>query len=42
VKLDTDTKQRINAYLESEKRKSAFDGIVKGLKAAANIVVYGK
>jgi peptidyl-prolyl cis-trans isomerase C len=42
VKLDTDTKQRINTYLESEKRKSAFDGIVKGLKAAANIVVYGK
>jgi len=42
VKLDTDTKQGINTYLESEKRKSAFDGIVKGLKAAANIVVYGK
>ena len=42
VKLDTDTKQRINTYLESEKRKSAFDGIVKGLKAAANIMVYGK
>jgi peptidyl-prolyl cis-trans isomerase C len=42
VKLDTDTKQRINTSLESEKRKSAFDGIVKGLKAAANIVVYGK
>ena len=42
VKLDTDTKQRINTYLENEKRKSAFDGIVKGLKAAANIVVYGK
>jgi peptidyl-prolyl cis-trans isomerase C len=42
VKLDKDTKQKINAYLESEKRKSAFDGIVKGLKATANIVVYGK
>jgi peptidyl-prolyl cis-trans isomerase C len=42
VKLDADTKQRISTYLESEKRKSAFDGIVKGLKAAANIVVYGK
>jgi peptidyl-prolyl cis-trans isomerase C len=41
VKLDTDTKKRINTYLESEKRKSAFDGIVKRLKAAANIVVYG-
>ena len=42
VKLDTDTKQRINTYLERENLKSAFDGIVKGLKAAANIVVYGK
>ncbi len=42
VKLDTDTKQMINTYLENEKRKSAFDVIVKGLKAAANIVVYGK
>ena len=42
VKLDTDTKQRINTYLEGQKRLGAFDGIVKGLKAAANIVVYGK
>jgi len=42
VKLDADTKKRINDYLEGEKRKSAFDGMVKGLKAAANIVVYGK
>ena len=42
VKLDTDTKQKINAYLEGQKRQGAFDGIVKGLKAAANIVVYGK
>jgi peptidyl-prolyl cis-trans isomerase C len=42
LKLDTDTKKRINEYLEGEKRKSAFEGIVKGLKAAANIVVYGK
>jgi len=42
VKLDKDTKQRINTYLESEKRQGAFDGMVKRLKAAANIVVYGK
>ena len=41
VKLDTDTKQKINAYLEGQKRQGAFDGIVKRLKAAANIVVYG-
>ena len=42
VKLDTETKKRINAYLEGQKRQGAFDGIVKRLKAAANIVVYGK
>jgi len=42
VKLDKDTKQRINAYLEGQKRQGAFDGIVKRLKAAANIVIYGK
>ena len=42
VKLDTDTKQRINTYLEGQKRLGAFDGMVKRLKAAANIVVYGK
>ena len=42
VKLDTDTKQRINTYLEGQKRQGVFDGIVKRLKAAANIVVYGK
>jgi predicted nucleic acid-binding protein len=32
----------VNAYLESQKRQGAFDGMVKILKAAANIVVYGK
>jgi peptidyl-prolyl cis-trans isomerase C len=42
VKLDKDTKQRINAYLGNQKRQGVFDGIVKRLKAAANIVVYGK
>jgi peptidyl-prolyl cis-trans isomerase C len=42
VKLDKDTKQKINAQLENQKRQDVFDGIVKGLKAAANIVVYGK
>jgi peptidyl-prolyl cis-trans isomerase C len=42
VKLDAETKQGLKAYLESEKRKTAFEGMVKGLKAAANIVVYGK
>jgi peptidyl-prolyl cis-trans isomerase C len=42
TKRDTDTKQRINTYLEGQKRQAAFDGMVKRLKAAANIVVYGK
>jgi peptidyl-prolyl cis-trans isomerase C len=42
VKLDVETKQRINNYLEGQKRKDAFEGIAKKLKAAANIVVYGK
>jgi peptidyl-prolyl cis-trans isomerase C len=42
VKLDAETKQRINNYLEGQKKKDAFEGIAKRLKAAANIVVYGK
>lgn len=41
VKLDKDMKQRIKAHLENQKRQGVFDGIVKRLKAAANIVVYG-
>jgi peptidyl-prolyl cis-trans isomerase C len=42
MKLDADAKKRIITYLEGQKRQGAFDGIVKRLKAAANIVVYGK
>ena len=41
AKLDKDTKQKINTYLENQKQQNVFDGIVKRLKAAANIVVYG-
>jgi peptidyl-prolyl cis-trans isomerase C len=41
-KLDADTKKRISAFLEGQKRKAAFDAKVKQLKGAANIVVYGK
>jgi peptidyl-prolyl cis-trans isomerase C len=41
VKLDKDTKQRITAHLGNQKWQGAFDGIVKRLKASANIVVYG-
>ena len=40
--LDADVKKKIGDYLESQKRQAAFDGIVKRLKAVANIVVYGK
>jgi peptidyl-prolyl cis-trans isomerase C len=42
MKLDADAKKRIDTYLESQKRQAAFDGMVKRLKSAANIVVYGK
>jgi peptidyl-prolyl cis-trans isomerase C len=42
MKLDADTKKKINTYLEGQKRQAAFDGMAKRLKAAANIVVYGK
>jgi len=42
MKLDADAKKKIDNYLENQKRQVAFDGLVKRLKAAANIVVYGK
>ena len=42
MKLDGETKQRISAFLEGQKRKEAFEGMAKRLKAGANIVVYGK
>lgn len=42
VKLDGETKKRITAFLERQKQQMAFDGMVKRLKAGANILVYGK
>ena len=42
MKLDAEMKQKIGTYLEGQKRKEAFDGMAKRLKASANIVVYGK
>lgn len=42
MKLDAEMKQKIGTYLEGQKRKEAFDGLAKRLKASANIVVYGK
>jgi peptidyl-prolyl cis-trans isomerase C len=42
VKLDGETKKRITAFLERQKQQEAFEGLVKRLKAGANIIVYGK
>ncbi|MBU0652856.1 MAG: peptidylprolyl isomerase [Proteobacteria bacterium] len=42
LKLDGETKKRITAFLERQKQQGAFDGMVKRLKAGANILVYGK
>jgi peptidyl-prolyl cis-trans isomerase C len=42
VKLDADMKKRISSFIEEQKHQTAFDEMVKRLRAAANIVVYGK
>lgn len=42
AKLDNDAKMRITAFLKRQKQGGAFEGIVKRLKAGANILVYGK
>jgi peptidyl-prolyl cis-trans isomerase C len=42
MKLDAETKKQISAFLEQQKQQTAFDGLVKKLKASANIVIYGK
>jgi peptidyl-prolyl cis-trans isomerase C len=42
LKLDGETKKRIAAFLERQKQQGAFDGMVKRLRAGANILVYGK
>jgi len=42
IKLEGETKKRIGAFLEQQKKQAAFDGLVKKLKKGANIVVYGK
>ena len=42
LKLDGETKKQISAFLERQKQQGAFDGMVKRLKAKANILVYGK
>ena len=42
MKLEGETKKRIGAFLEQQKKQTAFDGLVKKLKKGANIVVYGK
>ena len=40
VKLDTETKKQIGEFLEQQKKQAAYDGLVKRLRAAANIVIY--
>jgi len=42
MKLDVEIKKQISAFLEREKQEGAFTGLVKKMKASANIVVYGK
>jgi peptidyl-prolyl cis-trans isomerase C len=42
AKLDNATKKQINDFLERQKQQTAFEGLVKRLKAGANILVYGK
>ncbi len=42
AKLDATTKKQINDFLERQKQQTAFEGLVKRLKAGANILVYGK
>ncbi len=42
VKLDAAAKKQITEFLERQKQQAAFEGLVKRLKASANIIVYGK
>ena len=42
AKLDGATKKQISDFLERQKQQTAFEGLVKRLKAGANILVYGK
>jgi len=42
VKLGGETKKRIGAFLEQQKKQETFDGLVNKLRKGANIVVYGK
>jgi peptidyl-prolyl cis-trans isomerase C len=42
AKLDGAAKKKISDFLERQKQQAAFEGLVKRLKAGANILVYGK
>ena len=42
AKLDAAAKKQISDFLERQKQQAAFEGLVKRLKAGANILVYGK
>jgi peptidyl-prolyl cis-trans isomerase C len=41
AKLDAETKKQIGAFLEQQRKQAAYDGLVKRLKANANIVIFG-
>lgn len=40
--LDDELKKQISSFLERQKQQGAFEGLVKKLKAGANIMVYGQ
>lgn len=40
--LDGEAKKKITPFLEQQKQQVAFEGLVKRIKAKANIVVYGR
>jgi peptidyl-prolyl cis-trans isomerase C len=42
AKLDAETKKQVSSFLERQAQQAAYDGLVKRLKAGANIVIYGK
>jgi peptidyl-prolyl cis-trans isomerase C len=41
AKLDAETKKQIRTFLEQQKKQTAYDRLVKRLKAGANIVIFG-
>jgi peptidyl-prolyl cis-trans isomerase C len=42
AKLDAETRKQVSSFLERQAQQAAYDGLIKRLKAGANIVIYGK